>query len=283
MVIRFQTFEMIHGKKNVGSTRIRVHNLIKHWPEAGLYKYGEKPDVLIFQKVYVTQDYKFPREFPGIKILDITDPDWLEGAFIRQTVDAVDAVTCPTEPLAEFIRQMTDKPVKVIKDRFDLNDFPKPKIHEGKLKKVCWFGYSHNADTLKFVVPSLEKRKLFLSVISDRDPQVWRWGEDYQKMHEYKGYKPNTAYKLIQEADVVVLPKGYRPVDRFKSDNKTTISRLLGVPVVQTAEELDTLMEAEARNTYVKRWYERTRNVYNVASSIIEYKELIKELNHGRG
>ena len=52
--VRFMTFEQYHGKRNIGSTRIRVRNLLKHWKEADIYKYGENPDVLIFQKVYMT-------------------------------------------------------------------------------------------------------------------------------------------------------------------------------------------------------------------------------------
>ena len=57
--VAFQTFESFHGKKNIGSTNIRVHQLIKHWEEAELYKYGQNPDVMIFQKVYWLPDYRF--------------------------------------------------------------------------------------------------------------------------------------------------------------------------------------------------------------------------------
>lgn len=279
-MVRFFTFEQVHNRKNVGSTKIRVHNLLKYWPEAGIYQYGENPDVLIFQKAYVTQDYKFPVYFKGIKILDICDPDWLEGSLVRQTIDAVDAVTCPTQPIADFIKQMTDKPVRVIKDRFDLTEFPKPKVHRGKAKKVCWFGYAHNAESLRFAIPSLAKRKLILSIISDKDPEAWRWAgaEDYKDMYEFRSYKQSTAYQFIQEADIVVFPKNVRPVDRFKSENKTSISRLLGVPVVKDSDELDALMEASARNDYVKKYYNKTRKDFDVKLSISEYKELINEL-----
>ena len=84
--VSFFTFEAFHAKSNVGSTKIRVHNLIKYWEEAELYKYGEKPDVMIFQKVYVNKDYKLPVTFPAVKILDICDPDWFEGVPIRISI-----------------------------------------------------------------------------------------------------------------------------------------------------------------------------------------------------
>lgn len=283
-MVRFQTFENIHNKKNVGSTRIRVHNLLKHWPEAGIYKYGEKPDVLIFQKSYVTQDNKFPALYDGgKKILDICDPDWLEGSFIRQTVDAMDAVVAPTKPLVEFISQMTDKPVRLIKDRFDVSDFDNPKGHSGELKKVCWFGYQHNAELLKFAVPSIAKRNLQLRVVADGDPEAWRWAhaetkDSYKDMYEFRKFKPDTAYKYVQECDAVVFPKGTRPQDRFKSENKTVICKLLGVPVAEDADQLDAFKTAQSRNDWVKKWYEKTKKEYDVRNSVKEYKELIDEI-----
>ena len=122
MKVRFFTFEQYHGKGNIGSTRIRVHYLIDRWDEAELYRYGENPDVLIFQKVYLQPDYRFPEHFEGIKILDICDPDWLsEQQNVVETINAMDGVTCPTESLKEFLEQLTDKPIRVIPDR---HNFP---------------------------------------------------------------------------------------------------------------------------------------------------------------
>src|SRR5687768_10393536 len=102
-IIKFFTFEKYHNKKGVGSTKIRVHNLLKYWDEASEYKYGEYADVMIFQKVYCTYDFKYPAHFPGIKILDICDPDWTEtpDIYIKETMDAMDAIVCPTEEFAK--------------------------------------------------------------------------------------------------------------------------------------------------------------------------------------
>lgn len=279
--IRFLTMEQFHAKSNVGSTKIRVHNLIKNWPEAGLYKYGEKPDVLVFQKVYVNKDYLFPKTYPGIKILDICDPDWLDGVPIKETIDAMDAVVVPTEPLAEFIRQMTDKPVRVIKDRFDLSEFSTKKVHRGKAKEVVWFGYKHNSSCLKLAIQSFERRGLKLRVVSDQDPFADKWAKDpkeYSKNYVFKKYRPDMAYKEIQKSDICVLPKMTRPQDRFKSENKTVIAQLLGLPVATTAEELDDLMTAEQRNKAVDTVYDTIRKEYDVKLSIKQYKDLIDEI-----
>lgn len=281
-MVRFFTFEAFHAKSNVGSTKIRVHNLIKYWEDAKLYKYGEKPDVLIFQKVYIGKDYKVPATFPAVKILDICDPDWLEGVPIKETVDAMNAITCPTEPLAEFIRQLTDKPVRVIKDRFDLTEFQSRKTHRGQAKTVVWFGYHHNASALKLAVQSIERRGLRLKVIADQDPFASRWAfkpKNFESNYEFVKYRPDTAYLEIQKADVCVLPKMNRPQDRFKSENKTVIAQLLGLPVATTADELDKFMTAEQRNKAVDTVYDIVRKEYDVNKSIKEYKDLIDEIS----
>jgi len=281
MDVAFFTMEQFHAKSSVGSTKIRVHNLLKHWPEAHLYKYGQKPDVLVFQKVYSNKDYDFPITFPGIKILDICDPDWMDGVPIKQTIDAMDAVVVPTEALKEFLSQLTDKPVRVIRDRFDMTDFPPKKVHKGTAKTVVWFGYSHNAQALKLAVQSFERRGLKLKVVADSDPIASRWSsnpKEYEKKYEFVKYDEN-AYKQIQKADICVLPKMNRPQDRFKSENKTVIAQLLGLPVAVDAEQLDKLMDASSRNLAVNTVYDKLKQDYDVRESVKQMKGLIDEIS----
>ena len=284
MVVRFFSFQKWHNRKGVGSTKIRVANLIKYWPEAGDYVYGEKPDVMIYQKVYMTENWKFPTLFKGIQILDICDPDWLDGAAIKETLDEMDAVVCPTEALAEFLRQLTDKPVVVIRDRFDLDDFPAPKVHKGTLKSAVWFGYYSNAELIRHAVPALAKRGISLTIVSDQDPQAFKWSEekDYQSKYTFIKYRPETAYKEIRKADVCVLPKGMRPRDKYKSENKTAIARILGLPVVSIDTELDDLVTAEQRTAVKDKWYTKTVDEYNVKRSVAEYQKLIETIKSGQ-
>lgn len=284
-MIRFQTFNQIHNKDQTGSTMIRVENLLKYWPEAAVYKYGEDADVMIFQKVYVTEDYTMPIHFPKLKILDICDPDWLDGALIKQTVDAMDAVVTSTQPIADFIKQLTDKPVRVIKDRFDLSVLPEPKSHQGKIKQVVWFGYSHNAECLKTAVPLLRRLGIKLMVISDNDPQAWRWAShsvdevnEYRKGYTYKKYQPDAIYRLLQESDVCILPKGWRPRDRFKSENKTIVANLAGLPVAYDDLDLEKLQDPQERARVAQEAYNKAIKEYDCRLSVKEYKELIEEL-----
>lgn len=279
------TFEQFHGKRNIGSTNIRVRNLMKYWPEYEMYKYGQKYDTLIFQKVYVTQSrqglYQFPVTYKGgLKILDLCDPDWFQAPnMLKATVDGVDAITASSQGIVDFIKQLTDKPIVHIKDRFDLNDFPPKKEHKGKAKDIVWFGYAHNAEVLRGVVFHCLKRKLRLTVIADSDPQIWQvtGDESFKEYYTFIKYD-ELAYQKIQAHDICVLPKANRPQDKFKSDNKTTIARLLGLPVATSPEDLDKFVDAKARNEEVDKWYDKTRQEYNVERSVEEYKQLIDKL-----
>jgi len=277
--VRFFDYTQFHGKPtSVGSTYIRVDQLIKYWPEAAKYKYGENPETLIFQKVFISEDYKFPAHYKGIKILDICDPMWFEGVNIVETCHAMDAVTCPTEALAEFIRQY-HKNVIVVPDRFDLSLIPPPKQHTDKAKTVVWFGYSHNADTLKPAIHIIEELGLKLLIISDDDPIVNRWGlrnkEDY---YTFKRYDEQTIYEELQKADFAILPSGTRPVDVFKSNNRTIKANLAGIPVATTREDVELYMDGEARQNWFNHNYDIIREEYDVHKSIEQMKGIIDEI-----
>lgn len=277
--IRFFTFSQYHNRRPItGSTNIRVHQLLEHWDEAELYTHGENPDVLIFQKVYCSPDYKFPANFEGKKILDICDPDWLDGRTqIKETCDAVDAVTCPTENLAKFLRQLTDKPVVVIPDRFELSDIPSLKPHKRKAQVVVWFGYRHNADLIKPALAIIKELKLKLMVVSDEDPFMDRTGKQ-DSTYQFIKYEEATIYQTLQLADFAILPDGNRPVDHFKSNNRTVKAILAGLPVAKTAEEVRSFMEAKNRQHFIHNNYDKIRAEYDVRLSVKEMKELINKL-----
>lgn len=274
MLVRYFTFAQYHNKPGTGSTKIRVNNLVRYWDEAEVYKYGEKPDVMIFQKVYMQADYQYPKTLDCKKILDICDPDWMDNQAIRQTIDEMDAVTCPTEDLAEFLRQLTDKPVRVIPDRHDLAEFPPPKKHYGDGKKLVWFGYKQNAELLKGAVGWINRNGYTLTVIANDMPNL---GTEF----EFVKY-PSTEKEFIvelQKHDICVLPIGNRPEDRFKSNNKTTKAWLAGLPVAQDAEQIEALLKAEARQKEADMCYNKAIKDYDCKQSVKEMKELIDELS----
>lgn len=280
MKVRALTYSRYHGKGQVGSTRLRVHQLYKYWPEYEEYKYGENPDVMVFQKVYVNADWKFIEHFEGLKILDICDPDWLEMQNVKQTIDAVDGVTVPTEALAEFLRQLSDKPVKVIPDRHDIENIPPPKVHRGKVKKAVWFGYQQNAQVLQYVVPTLERLGIELTVIANDNPYANRYALKEDFKYFFKHFDEDTILEDLRGFDVCVLPVGTRARDRFKSNNKTTLAWLAGVPVVKDVDELESTKTGPSRNKQAKECYNKAIEQYDVKLSVQQMKDFINELTN---
>lgn len=282
-MVKFFCYSQYHGKAEpVGSDYLRVQQLLKYWEEAELYKYGENPETLIFTKVFCSEDYQFPKHFKGIKILDICDPMWLEGYNIVETAQAMDAVTCPTEGLAEFIRQFHSN-VIIIPDRFDTELLPAPQKHIIEAKTVVWFGYSQNALLLKPAITLLEELKLNLLIISDDDPIVNRWGiRNAQDYYTYKKYQEDTIYQDLQKADFAILPDGNRPIDKYKSENKTIKANLAGLPVAKTPEEVRAYMKPKNRQKWIDKNYASIKDAYDCRKSIAQYKELIDEVKRPR-
>lgn len=280
MVVRTFDYSQFHGKAEpVGSTYIRVDQLIKYWPEAAKYKYGENPDVMIFQKVFCSPDYKFPINFKGIKILDICDPMWLEGVDVVETCHAMDVVTVPTESLAEFIRQF-HKNVIVVPDRFDLETIPPPKAHQGLARTVVWFGYSHNIDTLRPAMDIINEMNFNLVIISNDDPIANRWAMNRPNLdwYTYIRYNEDTIYEDIQRADFAIFPDGMRPIDRFKSNNKTIKANLAGLPVAKTADEVRHYIKATNRTKWFDTNYDNIKTEYDVRKSVEQMKGIIDGL-----
>lgn len=279
MSVRFFDFSRFHGKQPQGSTLIRVHQLVKYWDEADHYKYGENPDVLIFQKVYTTPDFKFPINFEGVKILDICDPDWLDEASIVETAQAMDAVVCPTETLADFIRQFHTN-VHVIPDRFDVEIIPEPKQHTDEAKTVVWFGYSHNSEALKPAIALLDELNLKLIFISNDDPFPHRHStRPHKDWYTFIKYDESTIYDDLQKADFAVLPDGFRPQDVFKSNNKSIKANLAGLPVAKTSDEVKHYMDANNRHKWFDDNHATIKEDYDVRKSVEDYRNIIKEIS----
>lgn len=285
MQIRYQTYSQFHNKDPVvGSDFIRVNQLLKYWPEAALYKYGEFPDVMIFTKVFSAYDYKFPNHFENIKILDICDPMWLEGMDVAETARAMDAVTCPTESMAQFMRQF-NTPVYVIPDRWDID--PKvlkpPREHIDKAKTVVWYGYAHNAEILKPAIRTINELGLNLKIISNDDPILYRFDDrPKEEYYQFVKYSNDTILQELQLADFALLPIDYRPIGRFKSNNKTTHAILAGLPVATNGDELRSFLEPEARKKYMLEQYDIIKSEYDVRKSVDQMKEIIAEAQKKR-
>jgi len=277
--IGIQTFEKFEGRKGIGSSRIRARWIANHWEDAEIYKSGQKYDIMIYQKCYWIDHAK---NFDGIKILDLCDPDWLHWAYrVKEMIDLCDAVTTSTEALAESIRKFTDKPVVCIPDRLDLDEFKNKKIHCGRAKTALWYGYSNNATLLYPVINYLIKHNLNLIVLSDKQVQIQRDQAEKIKVDFYK-YNEETANNNIIKGDFVINPKSKSGKWKYKSNNKTITALALGVPVVETPKDIERFLDPDERNKEINDKTENIRKEYDVKNSIKQYNDLIDEIKKSK-
>lgn len=274
MKIGILTFEQFRGQKNLGSTKIRADWVINKWPEAERFVQGKQYDAVIYQKAYFVEHAK---AFKGKKIFDICDPDFMHWGYrTKEMIEEVDVITTSTEELANAFRKFTNKPVICVPDRIDLDTIDKRKYHKGDAQWVAWYGYSHNFDMLKPVVPTLKRLGLDLMVISDG---AFAPGTGYQDVH-VRNIKFNweSIQQDLLDADIVVNPQSKQGKWKYKSNNKTVMAWALGLPVSDDIETLKLFInEEERRKEQVKRLIE-VKDLWEVSKSVDQYKEILSSL-----
>jgi len=266
--VGFVLFERWHGRPHIGSSMIRGRWLIKYWREAEIFTQGRKYEAVIFQKVYWLA---YCKKFKGIKILDLCDPDWLQGQLMVELFPHLDAITTSTQVLADEVREMTDKPVYCVPDRMDLDFFRGyRKRHEGRAKSVVWFGYAHNLKPLDMAVPYLKRYGLDLYVISDLHPI-------YHKAKDNIKFEIGTVNREIIRHDFVVFPHYKEGKFRYKSNNKTLWAWALGMPVATVPEDLEKFLDPQNRQREADRRMKEVREKWDVRLSVRQMKDIIQK------
>lgn len=265
MTTGFITFQNYHQRRNIGSSRIRAEWVAKYMKDAEMFQQGKKYDAIVFQKAYWKE---MAREFTGNKILDICDPDWLDGAEVVSFAQYMDAITVPTEALRADLERMTKKPVYVIPDREDLSLITKRKIHEGRAKKVVWFGYNTNLHTLEGTFDLINSLGLTLVVVTDGNltsgicpVENIKWDAD--------------ADASILTGDFALLPDNLAGRGRYKSNNKTVHAWALGLPVAKNAHDMERFMEESERKKEADMRWEEVKRDYDVKKSAQQMEEVI--------
>lgn len=275
MNIGFFTNSKLLNKASIGSSMIRAEYLVKYWPEAEIFKYGRKYDCVIFQKCYL------PSYAEGLdckKILDVCDPDWLSNWIdIKRMIEAVDGVTCSSPYLKEYLSGITDKPVIYLPDRHDMEFLKEKKIHKGDARKLVWFGYAHNAHTLKPLFKYLDRFRL--TIISDNKERLSEHftKEEIDKIKFVK-FDIKTINKELIKNDIGVMPGSMVQKDKYKSNNKTTWLQALNIPVVNYSDDLLRLVDEGERIKEADKWYNKIRKEYDCKLSVKELKEFIGKL-----
>ena len=284
MNIGWATMEAFDNRErgSVGSSMIRGRWILEQWhemypnEEVEEYVMGKKYDVLVFQKVYWD---KMLDAFDGIKVIDICDPDWLEGKDVMKYIEQCDLCTTSTEQLAQYIRKFVSTKVVCVPDRVRLKEFPRRVKHEGRATKAVWFGYSQNHHYITQTLEVLAELGLKLIVISNQSfipPSTL-------KLIEIENIKYSTpeVYEQISKCDFYISPERSETDEkgRFKSNNKDLISMSIGVPVVRSADNLDRLMNADERNKQMDRDWLEIQDKWDVKYSVDEFRSLINEIS----
>ncbi len=275
------SFEQYQGKRKnwAGSSRIRGEWLIKHWKDAELFKHGEEYGCVIYQKSYWIEHAK---NFKGIKILDICDPDWYYWGYqVVEMINEVDAVVTSTEELKNTISKFTTKPVLCIPDRMDLDFHSCKKFHQGRAKNVVWFGYSTGFEMIKPVLHFLKKFELGLIVISDSSFSLPSSFIEHIELRNIP-WTLETVNNDIIQGDIVINPKMKKGKWKYKSNNKTLTAWALGMPVADNVEDLEKFLDPEERQKEVKLRLEEVKEKWDVKLSVLDYQNLIRELESNR-
>lgn len=259
----------------VGSSRIRMRWLLPFWEEAEEYRMGQKYEAMIYQKVYWD---KMMNAFEGVQILDLCDPDWLEGKPVFEYVDKADIITTSTSALADYIKKMRPGKVAVcVPDRIYLPEHkPRTQKFVGPIKSAVWFGYGHNVHYLTKTFDALIKHNISLTVISNEPftpPVAFRNLRVTNVPYTYPG-----VHEEIIKHDILLMPPASDDLKgSFKSNNKSLTGMALGVPVVSTEDELEAMMTAEARQAKADKDLQEIKDKWDVKYSVDEYRALIKE------
>ncbi len=286
------SFERYHGRRKKGSSSMRCHWLLKHWPEAMEFVQGREYDAIIYQKVYWPEH---ARSFSGVKILDLCDPDFL--SFIYQTkemIDEVDVITTSTETLRDAVQAFTKKPVVHVPDRLDLDYHTERKDHkgQGRAKTIVWFGYSTGFHLLKACLSDIRKLKLNLIVISDSGfvlpsnflpPRGIPVDDKFYIEVMNLPWKLETVNADIVKGDFVINPRSKLGKWKYKSNNKTLTSWALGMPVAHNISELKKYIDEEARVEESEKRLKEVEEKWDAKQSIEEYRKLIDEVKEDRG
>lgn len=266
------------ANKVVGSSFLRAVGVANNANDFEIWRYGKKYDGLIFQKVYWKEMMQL---FKGPKILDVCDPDWLAGNVnIMEIGNLVDAITCSSEALTNAVKQFfPDKIITHVPDRLDFNIYPPAKKqHNNIVKKVVWFGFMPNAnETLKQFTTVIKEYNLELTVITDR-PYTQ---EDaiYELQPTYIRFEHETAYTIMQAHDVVLNPRSAKASFKYKSNNKSVISWKLGLPVAESAEQLERFFAVKERIREVEEKQLQVTQQYNITNSIEQYRSIMNEIS----
>jgi hypothetical protein len=92
---------------------------------------------------------------------------------------------------------------------------------------------------------------------------------------EFIRYDQSAVYGQIKEADILLNPRSDKAFFRYKSNNKSLVGWLLGLPVAVTGEDVIRLMNPDERNRDVSIMQPVVKQEYHIGKSAEQYQAII--------
>ena len=153
-----------------------------------------------------------------------------------------------------------------------------------RARSVVWFGYSNNHKLIDSCLFTLARLGLSLTVISDHPymPPANVQGIDNDWINEnltnIKYDQDTVNHEILESGDIVINPKIEDGRFKYKSDNKTYTAWALGIPVATNSDELEALVEEEARIKEADKRLAEIKKFYHTQLSVDQYKEIIDKI-----
>jgi hypothetical protein len=254
---------------------LRAEWVCNHWPEAKVYDYSQPfagAQLYVFQKAYLVERTRgWIKRVAGWRnrgrcrlAFDLCDPDFLDLEHERRmsrVLPLFDFATVTTEPLAEWVGRFL--PTYIIPDRVDLDAMAeighKGSTGETDKPRVVWAGYERNVAALDVLRDAIGALGVELTVMALDQPLSF---VDF--------------WRAVLEYDVLLNPRPDVPPFSYKSDNKTLIAWALGMPVAQTAQELEQLCDPEWRRMEACSRRAEVEQDWRIEKSVRQWQKLVE-------
>ena len=235
------------GDKTIASWRYRAQIPSEGWATLNDFT----ADTLIFAKPEANELMHMARAKArgAWVVVDFCD-DHFDWVHYKEALRLADAVTCPTEAMAQIIKKH-GRDAMVIADPYE---YPEAKPHYNGVN-LLWYGHGVNKKSLERIMPDLENYPL--RVVSN-------FGGTIPWSHE-------TMLEEFARADIVIIPK----TEEYKSPNRAIEAIRQGCFVV--AEPQPSLKDFPIWLGNIKKGIEWTKQ-QNVNELISKAQKFVTEL-----
>ncbi len=180
---RFRCYQSIRALRKLGytcdvGTKGKIENISNF-------------DIAVFQKRYFKPDFELAKQYKGIVVLDLSDPDWLvykeRKQLIWQMASIAKHITTSSTKLAEYFTK-DGFSATCITEGFDFETIPKDVVKRKDIT-LCWHGNSRNDQYLGLIIQPLNalvkefgvKLKVIVNVSTTKfpgirfQPKIVRW------------------------------------------------------------------------------------------------------------